>query len=241
MNQQQQHQEQTNSQVQNHSGNTYHNNRGQQNNGYQTQITANISQFQPHGFNYGRVFGYNHNNKTRNALGQNNNTNPFHQKYNLNNNNGSTFNINYNNPNNFMLNTNSRQQNTGHSHNQRDTQNHSQRRQNFNNNNSNPRPQNHRCSNNQISSWIRLQVHLQAILVILYIEDVSIETYALLDSGSNNTQITNSMAKALGIKNTDHIAIPISSHFGHHIITSTEVLLGIGSLNSTRTLFNLQM
>ena len=47
------------------------------------------------------------------------------------------------------------------------------------------------------------------------------------------------MAKALGIKNTDHIAVPISSLYGEHIITSTEVLLRIGSLNSTRPLFNL--
>ena len=121
-----------------------------------------------------------------------------------------------------MLNTNSRQQNTGHSHNQTDTQIQSQRQQNCNNN-SNPRPQNHTCSNNQISSWIQPQVHLQAIPVILYTEDVSIETNTLLDSWSDNTQITNSMAKALGIKNTDHIAVPISSRYGEHIITSTEV------------------
>ena len=47
------------------------------------------------------------------------------------------------------------------------------------------------------------------------------------------------MANALGIKNTDHIAVPFSSLYGEHIITSTEVLLGIGSLNSTRPLFNL--
>ena len=139
----------------------------------------------------------------------------------------------------FTLNTNSRQQNTGHSHNQTDTQNQSQRQQNFNNNNSNPRPQNHTCSNNQISLWIRLQVQLQAIPVIFYTDDESKETYALLDSGSDNTQITNSMAKALGVKNTDHIAVPISSLYGEHIITSAEVLLGIGSLNSTRPLFDL--
>ena len=34
------------------------------------------------------------------------------------------------------------------------------------------------------------------------------------------------MAKALGIKNTDHIAVPISSLYGEHIIRSTEVLMG---------------
>ena len=136
-----------------------------------------------------------------------------------------------------MPNTNSRQQDTGHSHNQTDTQN--QRQQNFSNNNSNPRPQNHTCSNNQNNSWIRPQVQFQFIPVIFYTEDVSIETYALLNSGSDNTQITNSMAKALGIKNIDHIAVKISSLYREHIITSTEVLLGIGSLNSTRRLFNL--
>ena len=140
-----------------------------------------------------------------------------------------------------MLNTNSRQQNNGPSHNQTDTQIQNQKQQNFNNNNSNPRLQNHICSNKQITSWIRPQIQLQAIPVILYTEDVSIETYVLLDSGSDNTQITNSMAKALGIKNTDHIAVPISSLYGEHIITSTEVLLGIGSLNSTRPLFNLPL
>ena len=158
-NQQQQYQQQTHNQVQNHSANNYHNNRDQQNNGHQTQITAKRSQFQPHGFNYGRVVGYNQNNNTRNAFCQNNNTNRFNQIYNFNNK-GSTFKRNYNNPNNFMLNTNSRQQNTRHSHNQTDTQNQSQRQQNFNNNNnnSNPRPQNHTCSKNQISSWIRPQV-----------------------------------------------------------------------------------
>ena len=146
------------------------------------------------------MVGNNHNNNTRNAFGQNCNTNRFNQNYNLNNNKGSTFKRNYNNPNNFMLNTNSRQQNTGHSHNQTDTQNQSQRQKNFNNYNSYPRPQNHTCSNNQISSWIRPQVQLQAVPVILYTEGVSIETYDLLDSGSDNTQITNSMAKALGKK-----------------------------------------
>ena len=138
-----------------------------------------------------------------------------------------------------MLNTNSRQQNAECFHNQTDTQNQSHRQQNFNSNNSNPRPQNRTCSINQISSWIQLQNQFQAIPVILYTEDVSIETYALLDSGSDNTQITNSTAKALGIKNTDHIAVPISSLYGQHTITSTEVFLGIGSLNNTRTLFNL--
>ena len=118
-----------------------------------------------------------------------------------------------------MLNTNSRQQNDGNSHNQTDTQNQSQRQQNFNKKNSNPRPQNHTCSNNQISSWIQSQIQLQAIPVNLYTDDVSIETYALLNSGSNNTQSINSMAKGLGIKNTDHIAVPISSLYGEHIKT----------------------
>ena len=82
----------TNTHVQNHFANNCHNNRGQQNIGYQTQITANRSQFHPHGFNYRRVVGYNHNNSTRNACSHNNNTNHLNQNYNLNKNNGSTFN-----------------------------------------------------------------------------------------------------------------------------------------------------
>ena len=41
------------------------------------------------------------------------------------------------------------------------------------------------------------------------------------------------MSKALEIKNTDHIAVTISSLYGEFIITTTEVLLGIGLLNST--------
>ena len=68
-------------------------------------------------------------------------------------------------------------------------------------------------------------------------KDVTTETCAFLDSGSDNTQITNSMAEALGIKDTDHIAVPISSLYGKHIITSYKFLLGNGSLNSTGPLF----
>ena len=199
-------------------------------------ITANRSQFQPHGFNYGRVVGYNHNKNTRNAFSQN----CCNQNYNLHNNNGSTFNRNYNNPNIFMLKTNSRQQNNGNSHNQLETQNQSQRQQNFSNNN--PRPQNHTCSNNQISSWIRPQVQLQAIPVILYTEDVSIETCSF---GQRERQHSNNKlnGKSTRNKNTDHIAVPISSLYGENILKSfsTEVLLGIGSPNSTRPPFNLPM
>ena len=47
------------------------------------------------------------------------------------------------------------------------------------------------------------------------------------------------MAKAIGIKNPDHIAVPVPSLYGEQIITFTEVILGLGSLNSTRLLFNL--
>ena len=64
------------------------------------------------------------------------------------------------------------------------------------------------------------------------------KTYALVDSGSDITQITNSMAKAFRMKNTDNIAVPIVYLYEEPIITSIEVLLGIGSLNSTRSVFN---
>ena len=49
------------------------------------------------------------------------------------------------------------------------------------------------------------------------------------------------MANALGIKNTDHIAVQNSTLYGEHIMTSTEVLVGIGTLNSTRLLFNVHV
>ena len=47
------------------------------------------------------------------------------------------------------------------------------------------------------------------------------------------------MAKALGERINDHIAVPISSLYGEHIITSAKFLLGIRSLNITQPLFNL--
>ena len=57
--------------------------------------------------------------------------------------------------------------------------------------------QNYICSNQQETSWIRPQIQLQALPVTLFNRDVCIETYALLDSGSDNTQITQKVADAL--------------------------------------------
>ena len=44
------------------------------------------------------------------------------------------------------------------------------------------------CGNHQENSWITLQKQLQLITVTLFNRDLCIETYALLDSGSDNTQ-----------------------------------------------------
>ena len=59
--------------------------------------------------------------------------------------------------------------------------------------------QNYTCSNQQVTSWTRPQIQLQGIPVILFNRDLCIETYALLDSGSDNTQITQKVADALQV------------------------------------------
>ena len=64
----------------------------------------------------------------------------------------------------------------------------------------NNRHQNYTCSYNQRSSWIQKHVQFQAKPVTVFSETVSLETYALLDSGSDNTQITKTIADALGIR-----------------------------------------
>ena len=57
-----------------------------------------------------------------------------------------------------------------------------------------PRVQNHTCSRNREPTWVRAFIQLQAIPVTLFYKDFNIETYALLDSGSDNTQITQNIA-----------------------------------------------
>ena len=59
--------------------------------------------------------------------------------------------------------------------------------------------QNYTCSNQQ-ETWIGPQIRLQSIPVTLFNRDLWIETYALLESGSDNTQITQKVAYALQIQ-----------------------------------------
>ena len=53
-----------------------------------------------------------------------------------------------------------------------------------------PRVQNNTCSISRETTWVRAFIQLQAIPATLFYKDFNIETYALLDSGSDNTQIT---------------------------------------------------
>ena len=54
-----------------------------------------------------------------------------------------------------------------------------------------PRVQNHTCSRNRETTWVRAFIQLQATPVTLFYKDFNIETHALLDS--DNTQITKTM------------------------------------------------
>ncbi|XP_075265931.1 uncharacterized protein LOC142358417 [Convolutriloba macropyga] len=68
---------------------------------------------------------------------------------------------------------------------------------------------------------------------------ISIETYALLDSGSDNTQITKTVADALGICEGKSVTIPVASLYQEHTIETSEIFLGIGALDSSRPIINL--
>ena len=112
-----------------------------------------------------------------------------------------------------------------------------QNSQSFSGNNN--RQHNYTCSNNQPSSWIRPHVQLQAIPVTVFSETVSIETYALLDSGSDNTQITKTIPDVLGIRDRKCVTIPVASLYQEHTIETTEIFLGIGAIDSSRHIINL--
>ena len=68
---------------------------------------------------------------------------------------------------------------------------------------------------------------------------MSIETYALLDSGSDNTQITRTIADALGISDRKSVTIPVASLYQEHTIETTEVFLEFGAIDSSRPIINL--
>ena len=62
----------------------------------------------------------------------------------------------------------------------------------------------------------------------MFSEIVSTETYALLDSGSDNTQITKTIAEALGIRDKKSVTIRVASLYQEHTIETTEIFPGIG-------------
>ena len=93
--------------------------------------------------------------------------------------------------------------------------------------------QNYTCSNQKETSWIRPQIQLQAIPVTLFNRDFCIETYALLDSGSDNTQITQKVAGALQVQQPKGITLPLASFHGEHSVKTADVMIGIGALCSS--------
>ena len=94
-------------------------------------------------------------------------------------------------------------------------------------------PQIYTCSNKQETSWIRPQIQLQAIPVTLFYRDLCIETYALLDSGSDNTQITQKVADALQVRQPKDITLPLASLHGEHPVKQADVMIGIAALYSS--------
>ena len=93
--------------------------------------------------------------------------------------------------------------------------------------------QNYTCSNQQETSWIRPQIQLQAIPVTIFNKNLCIETYALLDSGSDNTQITQKVADALQVQQQKDITLPLASLHGEHSGKTADVMIGMGVLCSS--------
>ncbi|XP_075243712.1 uncharacterized protein LOC142337964 [Convolutriloba macropyga] len=87
--------------------------------------------------------------------------------------------------------------------------------------------------------WIRAFIQLQAIPVTLFYKDFNIETYAILDRGSGNTQITQNIADALRIRVPKGIKLPLASLHGEHTVTTADVMIGIGSLRSSKPVTSL--
>ena len=77
-----------------------------------------------------------------------------------------------------------------------------------------PRVQNNTCSINRETTWVRAFIQLQAIPATLFYKDFNIETYELLDSGSDKTQITKNVADALRIRVPKDIELPQLRYMG---------------------------
>ena len=93
--------------------------------------------------------------------------------------------------------------------------------------------QDYTCSNQQGTSWIRPQIKLQTIPVALFNRDLSFEAYALLDSGSDNTQITQKVADALQVQQPKDITLPLASLHGEHSVKTADVMIVIEALCSS--------
>ena len=93
--------------------------------------------------------------------------------------------------------------------------------------------QNYTCSNQQEISWIRRQIQLQAIPVTPVNRDLCTETYALLDSGSDNTQITQKVADALQVQHPRDITLPLASLHVEDSVKTADVMMGIAALCSS--------
>ena len=73
---------------------------------------------------------------------------------------------------------------------------------------------------------------MQAIPVTFFNRDLCIETYALLDIGSDNTQITQKVADALQVQQPKDITLPLASLHGEHSVKTADVMIGIGAICS---------
>ena len=93
--------------------------------------------------------------------------------------------------------------------------------------------QNYTCSNQQETSWIRPLIQLQAIPVTFFNRDLFIGTNALLDSGSDNTQITQKVADPLQIQQPKDITLPLASLHGELSVKTADVIIVIGALYSS--------
>ena len=112
-------------------------------------------------------------------------------------------------------------------------------------NNNNRQQKNNQCSrtpgNNsatklhlqqQETPWIRTQIQLQTIPVTLFDRDLYIEAYALPESGSDNTQITQTIANALQIQQLKDITLRLASLHGEHSVKTADIMIRIEALYS---------
>ena len=102
-----------------------------------------------------------------------------------------------------------------------------------------PLVQNHNCSKNWEPRWVRAFIQLQAIPFTLFYQKFNMETFALLDSGSDNTKITQNIADALRIRVPKGIELPLASLYGEHTVTTADVMIRIGSFRSSKPVTSL--